>query len=85
MRKGTYILIILMIFFILLSLTVVSFFYFQFAKTPAVKSQSFLELRLMGEIQEKAGPDLMTLFYPPGGHARTNGVIHAINGVLIHH
>ena len=63
MRKGTYVLIILMIFFILLSLTVVSFFYFQFAKTPAVKSQSFLELRLMGEIQEKAGPDLMTLFY----------------------
>jgi len=63
MRKGTYVLIILMVFFILLSLTVASFFYFQFSKAPAVKSQSFLELRLLGEIQEKAGPDIMSLLY----------------------
>jgi len=67
MRKGTYVLIILVIFFVLLMVTFASFFYFQFSKAPAVKANSFLELRLMGEIQEKSGPDIMTLLYlkPP--------------------
>ncbi len=63
MRKGTYVLIILMIFFILLTVTFASFFYFQFTKAPAVKANSFLELRLMGEIQERVGPDIMSLMY----------------------
>ena len=63
MRKGTYVLIILMIFFILLTVTFASFFYFQFTKAPTVKANSFLELRLMGEIQEKVGPDIMSLMY----------------------
>jgi protease-4 len=63
MRKGTYVLIILVIFFVLLTVTFASFFYFQFSKAPTVKANSFLELRLTGEIQEKSGPDIMTLLY----------------------
>ena len=61
MRKGTYVLIILMIFFIMLAVTFASFFYFQFTKAHSVKANSFLELRLIGEIQEKTAPDLLSL------------------------
>ncbi len=63
MRKSTYVLIIFLIFFMLFAVTLVSFFYFQFAKAPAVKSQSYLDMRLIGEIQEKTAPDLMTTLY----------------------
>jgi protease-4 len=63
MRKSTYVLIIFLIFFMLLAVTFASFFYFQFAKAPAVKSHSYLDMRLIGEIQEKTAPDLMTTLY----------------------
>lgn len=63
MRKRSYVLIIFLIFFILVSITAASFFLVQFVKPPAVKSQSALELRLFGEIQEKAAPDLLSLLY----------------------
>lgn len=62
MKKGTYVLIILMIFFILFAVTFASFFYFQIKKPVTVKSNSYLELRLMGELQEKAGPDILAAF-----------------------
>ncbi len=61
MRKRSYVLIIFLIFFMLLAVTIVSFFYFQFGKAPSVKSHSYLDMHLIGEIQEKTAPDLMTL------------------------
>lgn len=63
MKKGSYILIILLIFFVLVMITIASFIYFEFGKPPAVKSHSYLEIKLSGEIREKATPDLLaTLF-----------------------
>ncbi len=63
MRKGTYVLIILLIFFILITVTIASFVFFQLGKTPTVKANSVLEFHLMGEVQEKSSPDLLSLFF----------------------
>jgi protease-4 len=63
MRKRSYVLIIFLIFFILVSITIASFFMVQFAKAPTIKSHSALEMRLFGEIQEKTAPDLLSLLY----------------------
>ena len=62
MRKRNYILIILLILFVLLTVTVFSFIYIQFAKPPTLRSNSALEIQLFGEIQEKSNPDLLSLF-----------------------
>ncbi|MBD3413011.1 MAG: signal peptide peptidase SppA [Candidatus Aminicenantes bacterium] len=63
MKKGKYILIIFLIFFILLAATFVSFLYYEFAKPPSVKSGSCLEIDLSGEIEEKSSPHFLSLFY----------------------
>ncbi len=63
MKRGKYILIIFLIFFILAMATIVSFLFYEFAKPPAVKPRSFLEIKLSGAIQEKAVPDLMTALF----------------------
>lgn len=60
MKKGRYILVIFLIFFILILATFASFIYFEFAKPPAVKSHSYLEVRLSGSLQEKACPDFLS-------------------------
>ncbi|MFW6140416.1 MAG: signal peptide peptidase SppA [Acidobacteriota bacterium] len=57
MKKGKYILIIFLIFFILLAATMVSFFFYEFAKAPGVKPGSCLEINLSGEVVEKSYPD----------------------------
>lgn len=58
MKKGKYVLIIFLIFFFLIIATAVTFFYYEFGKPPTVKARSYLELKLSGEIQERAIPDL---------------------------
>ena len=63
MRKRSYVLIIFLIFFILISITVASFLLTQFVKAPTIRSHSALEMRLFGEIQEKTAPDLLSLLY----------------------
>jgi len=66
MKKGKYILIIFLIFFTLLAATFVSFLYYEFAKPPAAKPGSCLEINLSGQIMEKSSPDLfLTLFMQP--------------------
>lgn len=63
MKKSTYILIILLIFFILIMATCASFVYFEFRKPPRVKAHSYLEIKLAGEIQEKFTPDLLSTLF----------------------
>lgn len=63
MKKGTYVLIILVVLFVLFLAVIASFFYMQFGRPPAVKSQSYLEIDLSGPIQEKASPDLISTFF----------------------
>ncbi|MBN1271817.1 MAG: signal peptide peptidase SppA [Candidatus Aminicenantes bacterium] len=65
MKKGKYILIIFLFFFILILATIFSFIYFEFAKPPSVKTQSYLEIPLTGEIQEKVIPNLFVELFSP--------------------
>jgi len=58
MRKGKYILIIFLIFFFLIIVTLGLFFYQEFRRPPAVKANSYLELKLSGEIVEQAMPNI---------------------------
>ena len=58
MKRGKYILIIFLIFFVLILATCVSFFYFTAGKAPTIRSNSYLELKLSGDIQEYASPDI---------------------------
>lgn len=63
MKKRTYIFIILLIFFFLMIATVISFLYFSFTAPPQVRANSFLDIRLAGEIQEKAVTDPITTLF----------------------
>lgn len=63
MKKGTYILIIFLIFLVLILAAAGSLLYFEFGRPPAVKALSYLDVGLSGEIQEKAGPDFMSTFF----------------------
>lgn len=66
MKRSTYILIILLIFFLLIMATCASFVYFEFKRPPRIKSNSYLEINLVGEIQERVTPDLISsLFFRP--------------------
>lgn len=63
MKRGKYILAIVLIFFFLILALFLSFFYYVTGKPPAVKAYSYLELSLAGPIQEKAESNFwMTLF-----------------------
>jgi protease-4 len=54
MKRGKYILAIVLVFFVLILALFLSFFYYVAGKPPAVKAYSYLELTLSGAIQEKA-------------------------------
>ena len=60
MKRGKYVLIIFLVFFILIIATVTSFIYFEFKKAPSVKTRSYLEINLSGVINEKSEPDFLT-------------------------
>ena len=63
MKRGTYVLIIFLIFFVLILVTVASFVYIGLSKPPSVKARSYLELRLSGEVLEKSpGKSIMDVF-----------------------
>ena len=63
MKKGTYVLIIFLIFFFLIIISLVSFIYLEFGRPPSVKSHSYLEIKLSGELQEKSSPDFLMSFF----------------------
>jgi protease-4 len=63
MKKGTYVLIIFLVLFVLFLATVASLFYFSFGKPPKVKAQSYLEIQLYGQIAEKTTPDFFSTLF----------------------
>ncbi len=60
MKRGKYVLIIFLVFFILIVATLTSFIIFEFKRTPTVKTRSYLEINLSGAINEKSVPDFFT-------------------------
>jgi len=62
MKKGKYVLIIFLIFLFLIVITIASFFFYMVGRPPAVKSNSYLELNLSGEIVERAVPNVFMSF-----------------------
>jgi len=68
MKRGTYVIILFLIFFILLAAGFAAFLYLEFGRPPAVRSHSYLEIQLSGELKERAAPDFLTSllgFKPP--------------------
>ncbi|UCC39145.1 MAG: signal peptide peptidase SppA [Candidatus Aminicenantes bacterium] len=63
MKKGTYVLIIFIVFFFLLVATIVSFVYYQIGRPPTVKAHSYLEIKLSGELQERHMPSFPMDFF----------------------
>jgi protease-4 len=63
MKRGTYVLIIFLIFFFLIIAAIASFFYLEFGRPPSVKSDSYLEIKLSGDIQEKSSADIFMTFF----------------------
>jgi protease-4 len=63
MKKGKYVLIIFLIFFFLVTATVLSFIYYEFRRPPDIKTYSYLDIDLSGSIQEFAAPDFWTSLF----------------------
>jgi len=63
MKRGTYVLIIFLIFIFLIIVAFASFLYLEFGRPPAVKAHSYLEIKLSGELQEKATADFFMSFF----------------------
>jgi protease IV len=63
MKKGKYILIIFLIFFVLVTATVLSFLYYEVKRPPAIKTFSYLEINLAGSIQEYVAADPWTSYF----------------------
>jgi protease-4 len=63
MKRGTYVLIIFLIFIFLIIVAFASFVYLEFGRPPAVKAHSYLEIKLSGELQEKATADFFMSFF----------------------
>lgn len=63
MKRGTYVLIIFLIFIFLIIVAFASFIYLEFGRPPAVKAHSYLEINLSGELQEKATADFFMSFF----------------------
>jgi len=63
MKKGKYVLIIFLIFFVLVTATVLSFLYYEIKKPPTIKASSYLEINLAGPIQEYVAADLWTGYF----------------------
>jgi protease-4 len=66
MKRGTYVLIIFLIFFVLIIATIVSFMYFELAKPAKVRPNTYLEIKLSGALEERPIPDFMTTFFMGG-------------------
>ncbi len=66
MKRGTYVLIIFLIFFVLIIATIVSFLYFELAKPAKISPNTYLELTLSGAVEERPVPDVLTTFFMGG-------------------
>ncbi len=66
MKRGTYVWIIFLIFFVLILATLVSFLYFELAKPVKVSPNTYLEIELGGALEERPMPDILTTFFMGG-------------------
>ena len=63
MKKGKYVLIIFLIFFFVITATILSFIYLEFNRPPAIKTYSYLEIDLAGALPEFAAPNFWTSYF----------------------
>jgi protease-4 len=66
MKRGRYVLIIILIFFFLVTATFLAFIYSEFNRPPQVAAASYLEIGLGGSLPELAEPDPLTAFFLGG-------------------
>lgn len=60
MRRGKYVLLIILIFFCLVMATILAFIYYEFRRPPTVRPNSYLEIDLAGPVLEFPEPDFLT-------------------------
>jgi protease-4 len=60
MKKGKYVFLIIIIFFLLITATVFAFLYSSISRPPEIKPDSYLEIDLAGPVQDFFAPDLLT-------------------------
>jgi protease-4 len=66
MKKGKYIFLIFLFFFILVAATILAFIYSEFRRPPDIRADSYLEIDLSGPLPEFAVPDLLrSLLFGP--------------------
>ena len=63
MKKGKYVLLIILIFIFLIAATVFAFLYSSFRRPPEIKPDSYLEIELAGPVQDFFAPDFLTEFF----------------------
>lgn len=64
MKRGRYVLLIVLVFVVLIVATIIAFIYMEFGSRPvSVASHSYLEIPLGGEILEWSQPDLFTTLF----------------------
>jgi protease-4 len=66
MKRGRYVLIIILIFFLLITATILAFIYSEFNRPPEIGSASYLEIDLSGSLPELAEPDFLTAYFLGG-------------------
>jgi protease-4 len=66
MKRGRYVLIIILIFFFLVTATILAFIYSEFNRPVEIGSASYLEIGLSGSLPELAEPDFLTSYFLGG-------------------
>lgn len=66
MKRGTYVLIIFLIFFVLIIAAFASLFFFEMAKPVSVKPNTYLEIPLSGSLEERPVSDFMMSYFYGG-------------------
>ena len=66
MKRGRYVLIIVLIFVFLVAATILAFIYSEFNRPPEIGAASYLEIGLSGSLPELSEPDFVTTFFMGG-------------------
>jgi len=67
MKRGTYVLIIFLIFFVLIIAAFASLFVFDMTKPVSIKPNTYLEIPLSGSLEERPVSDFVLRYFSPGG------------------
>lgn len=63
MKRSHYVFLIFLIFFFLLTATILAFIYYEFRKPTAIQTHSYLEIDLAGPLPEFSEPDFLTALF----------------------